>query len=114
MKPFVISSLFIASSIFGLVSTASAESLVVATVSNSGEVYEVDLDNRIFYNTDAGWRHVKFWLSTKGDPEKYPAVASCAPYQIYAPHYGWDWLPSGGGYPEGTVGGEIARVACND
>lgn len=113
-KHIVISSLLVASSILGVARTASAENLVTAAVDTSrGLVYQVDLDNRSESQTDTGWRHVKFWISTKGDPKKHPAIAACAPYDLKAPYYGWDWLPNGGGYPTGTIAGNIARVACN-
>jgi hypothetical protein len=111
MKSLILNSLLITASIFGFASTASAESLVSVT-SDSGTVYLIDLDNRTEYTTDAGWRHVRFWLTTKGEGKKYWSVASCQPYQIKSEHYNFDWLPDGGGYPEGTVGGEISRAAC--
>ncbi len=114
IKHHVITSLFVASSILGIASTASAENLVTVAVNESeGIVYQIDLDNRSEYKTNSGWRHVKFWLSTKGDPRKHEAIAACAPYDLKSPYYGWDWLPNGGGYPEGTIAGNIARAACN-
>lgn len=114
MKCIIASSLLVASSILGISQTASAERIVTAAVADStGIVYQVDLDNRSEYYTEAGWRHVVFWLSTQGDVKKHPATASCSPYQVKADYYGFNWLPNGGGYPEGTVAGNIARVACN-
>lgn len=114
IKHTVIGSLLVTSSILGIVGTAKAEDLVTAAVDSQGTVYQVDLDDRSEYVTDSGWRHVRFWLSTKGDPKKHPAIAACNPYDVEAPYYGWDWLPNGGGYAEGTIAGNIARVACND
>jgi hypothetical protein len=114
MRHIVISSLFVASTVLGIASTASAENLVTAAVDDSGTVYQVDLDSRSEYESTSGWRHVKFWLSTKGDPKKHSAIASCSPYDIQSEYYEWDWLPNGGGYPEGTIVGNIARVACNN
>lgn len=29
-------------------------------------------------------------------------------------YYRFNWLPNAGGYPEGTVAGDIARVACGN
>ena len=113
-KSIVISSLLVASSILGIARTASAENLVTAAVDSSrGAIYQVDLDSRSFYVSEAGWRHVKFYLSTVGDPKKHSAIAACQPYDLKSPYYGWDWLPNGGGYPQGTVVGDIARIACN-
>lgn len=115
MKKFiVISSLLVTSSILGIVRTASAENLVTAAIDrSSGLVYQVDLDGRSEYHTKSGWRHVEFWLSTKGDPKKHSAIAACEPYDLKSTYYGWDWLSGGGGYPQGTIAGNIARVACN-
>jgi hypothetical protein len=114
MRNIIISSLFVVSSILGIANTASAETLVRAAVDRNGTVYQVDLDGRSEYYTDAGWRHVRFWLSTQGDARKHSAVASCAPYDVQSEYYGWDWKPEGGGYPEGTIAGNIARIACNN
>lgn len=113
IKHILISSLCIASSVLGIANTASAENLVTAIVDNNGVAYQVDLDERSEYYTESGWRHVRFWLSTKEDPEKHLAVASCAPYDVQSEFYEWDWDPTYRGYPEGTVAGNIARVACN-
>jgi len=112
MKYVFLNCLLVASSILGIAGTASAERLVPVATEN-GRVYQVDLDDRREAKTDAGWRHVYFWLSTKGDVNKYPAIASCSPYDLKSDYYGFDWLPNGGGYPEGTVAGTIARVACD-
>jgi hypothetical protein len=115
LKHIAISSLFVASSIMTVVHKAHAENLVTGAVDESnGVVYQVDLDDRSEYETGSGWRHVRFWLATKGDPKKHRSVASCAPYDVKSEYYGWNWRPNGGGYPEGTIAGNIARVACND
>lgn len=115
IKHIVISSLLVASSILAVARTASAENIVTAAVDTSrGLVYQVDLDNRSEYKTPSGWRHVEFWISTKGDPKKHSAIAACEPYDLKVPYYGWDWLPNGGGYTAETIAGAIARVACNN
>jgi hypothetical protein len=113
MKYIILNSLLVASSILGIADTASAERLVTAITTTSGRVYQVDLDDRSEYYTKSGWRHVKFWLSTKGDIKKHRAIASCAPYDIKSDYYDFDWRPNGGGYAKGTVAGDVARVACN-
>lgn len=88
-KHIVISSLLVTSSILGIVPQASAENLVTAAIDGStGLVYQVDLDNRTEYQTKSGWRHVRFWLSTKGDPKKHQAIAACAPYDLKSTYYG--------------------------
>lgn len=113
LKSFMFSSLSIASLVLGVASTASAEYLVPVYADN-GTVYQIDLDNRKADTTSTGWRHVSFWLSTRGETNKYRAIASCAPYDLQAPHYNIYWRPNGGGYPTGTVAGDISRVACGD
>ena len=56
-----------------------AERLIDAARSESnGKVYQVDLDSRSEYLGEGGWRHVRFFLTTKDDPKKYPAIASCS------------------------------------
>ncbi|BAY64691.1 hypothetical protein NIES22_47910 [Calothrix brevissima NIES-22] len=114
MKYILINFCLIISSILGIAGQASAERLVTAAVDSDGRVYQVDLDERSEYETDSGWRHVTFWLSTKGDIKKHSAIASCSPYDVKSEYYDFEWLSSGGGYPEGTVAGDIARVACNE
>ncbi|NJN10563.1 MAG: hypothetical protein HC836_30085 [Richelia sp. RM2_1_2] len=79
MKNVILNSLIVASSILGIAHTVSAESLVNAVIDPNGTVYQVDLDNRSEYYTDSGWRHVKFWLSTKGDVKKHSAIALVLP-----------------------------------
>jgi hypothetical protein len=112
-KSYLFGSLSIAAAVLGIPSIAAAES--IATVNaDSGIVYQVDLDDRTETTTDAGWRHVSFWLSTTADAKKYRAIASCNPYQVKSDAYDLDWLPNGGGYPPGTVAGEIARLACGN
>lgn len=114
LKYVVVSSLLAMSSILATTSNAYAERMVTAAVDeSSGFIYRVDLDERSEYETDAGWRHVRFWLNTKGDPYKHSAIASCTPYDVKSEYYGWDWRPKGGGYSAGTLAGDIARVACN-
>jgi len=103
----------ILTNVFISVNPAQAEHLIDAATSSNGITYQVDLDDRSEYHSAGGWRHVIFWVSTKGESFKYPAIASCSPYQLKSKSFGWDWLNSGGGYPVGTVGGDIARVACD-
>lgn len=93
MKYLIINSLLVASSILGIAGTASAERLVTAVTDTNGTAYQVDLDNRSEYQTDSGWRHVDFWLSTVGDVKKHPATASCAPYQVQS------YITTSNGYP---------------
>jgi hypothetical protein len=114
LKSLILNSLLIASSILGIANAASAERLKTVIDETSGTVYEVDLDGRTEYTSDVGWRHVEFWLSTRGDTKKHHSIASCAPYQVKSEYYNFDWLPNGGGYPKGSVGGEIARLACDN
>jgi hypothetical protein len=104
--------LSIATAILAIPNIATAESIATVRADN-GIVYQVDLDDRLEDFTDAGWRHVSFWLSTTGDAKKYRAIASCNPYQVKSDAYDMDWLTNGGGYPAGTVAGEIARLACD-
>jgi hypothetical protein len=110
-KSYLFGSLSIATAVLGLPNIAAAENIYAVRADN-GVVYQVDLDDRLEDTTDAGWRHVYFWLSTTGDAKKYRAIASCNPYQVKSDAYDMDWLPNGGGYPPGTVAGEIARLAC--
>ncbi len=105
-------SLSIATAVLGLPNIAAAENIYAVRADN-GIVYQVDLDDRLESTTDSGWRHVSFWLSTTADAKKYRAIASCNPYQVKSDAYDMDWLPNGGGYPVGTVAGEIARLACD-
>jgi hypothetical protein len=113
MKSVILNSLLVAASVLGIASTASAESFRTVKA-DDGTLYQIDMDGRTEYTTDAGWRHVQFWLSTKGDPNKHRSTVSCQPYQIKSEFYNFDWLPNGGGYPAGSVGGEIARAACGN
>jgi hypothetical protein len=112
MKSSILNCVSIACVVFGIAGTANAESFRTVSA-DDGTVYQIDLDTRTEYTTDAGWRHVQFWLSTKGDPNKHRSTASCQPYQVQSEFYNFNWLPDGGGYPAGSVGGEIARVACS-
>ena len=112
MKSSILNYLSIACVVLGTAGAASAESFRTVNA-DDGTVYQIDLDTRSEYTTDSGWRHVQFWLSTKGDRNKHRSTASCQPYQVQSEFYNFNWLPDGGGYPAGSVGGEIARVACN-
>lgn len=111
-KSYLFGALSIATAILAIPSIAAAESIATVRADN-GIVYQVDLDDRLEDFTDSGWRHVSFWLSTTADAQKYRAIASCNPYQVKSDAYDLDWLPNGGGYPRGTVAGEIARLACD-
>jgi hypothetical protein len=112
-KSCLFDSLVIIAAIVSIPSIAAAESIATVRADN-GIVYQVDLDDRLETTTDDGWRHVAFWLSTEADAKKYRAIASCNPYQVKSDVYDMDWLPNGGGYPEGTVAGNIARIACEN
>ncbi|MEH2170594.1 MAG: hypothetical protein V7K41_28885 [Nostoc sp.] len=114
MRHVFLNSLFVLSSILGITFRASAEQLVTAAIDTDNEIiYQVDLDNRSEYQTDSGWRHVIFYLSTKGDARKHPSIAACSPYDIKSEYYGFNWESNGGGFPKGTIAGNIARVACD-
>jgi hypothetical protein len=111
MKSFILNSLFIATSILGIATTASAENYTTVRT-DDGTIYMIDLDDRSEYTSNTGWRHVEFWLTTKGDTRTHRSTASCRPYQVESSFYNLHWLPNGGGYAEGTLAGEIARAAC--
>ncbi|WP_310487992.1 hypothetical protein [Chamaesiphon sp. VAR_69_metabat_338] len=110
-KSYLFGSLSIATVVLGLPSIAAAESIATVRADN-GVVYQIDLDDRL-ETTEDGWRFVSFWLSTTADSKKYRSIASCNPYQVKSDAYELDWLPNGGGYPRGTLAGEIARLACS-
>ncbi|MBR8837195.1 MAG: hypothetical protein DSM106950_25115 [Stigonema ocellatum SAG 48.90 = DSM 106950] len=112
MKQFITGTLLVLASIVGFTPISAAEQPVQVTTDGS-DVYMIDLDNRTQYYTDAEWRHVSFRVSTIGDKYWHSAIAACSPYQVKAPFYQCPWIANGGGYPEGTIGGNIARAACN-
>lgn len=101
------SGLLIACSFIGLSRPAAAEYAVYVT-----DRYMIDLDNRSQFYDGIGWRHVRFRISTENDRYWRHATAACNPYDVNVPAYGWGWKSSGG-YPSGTVAGDIARAACN-
>ena len=70
MKSSILNYLSIACIVLGTAGTASAESFRTVNA-DDGTVYQIDLDTRSEYTTDSGWRHVQFWLSTAGDPNKH-------------------------------------------
>ena len=113
MKSFVLNSLIIAAATLGIASAASAENFT-SVRADDGTVYMIDLDDRTEYTTKAGWRHVQFWLTTRGERRTHRSTASCVPYQVESEFYNLRWLPNGGGYAAGTVSGEIARAACGN
>gem|GEM_PF-3205249 len=114
MRKILLTCGLILGSTFTFVNFAKAEYMIDAATSSNGITYQVDLDDRSEYYSAGGWRHVIFWVSTKGNPGKYPAIASCSPYQLQSDAYNWKWLRnSWDGYSAGSVGGNIARVACN-
>jgi hypothetical protein len=113
MKSFILNSLVITATILGIANTAAAKNYT-AVNADDGTVYLIDLDDRSEYVSKTGWRHVKFWLTTRGDSKTHRSTAACEPYQVESPFYNLRWRPNGGGYPEGTLAGEIARAACNN
>jgi hypothetical protein len=112
-KSFALKSLLIATSILGIASTASAENLTTVDT-GEGIVFQIDLDERRFVKSVTGLKHVEFWLSIEGDEKKHRAMASCNPYDLQVEDYNIEWRSDNEGYPEGTVAGNIARVACQE
>jgi hypothetical protein len=113
LKPILLQSLLIASSILGIASQASAENLAFINT-DDGTVYQIDLDERTKGVTPEGLKYVEFYLSTATDAEKHRSLASCAPYDLKSEDYNFDWLPNNEEQPEETVPGKIARLVCGD
>ena len=110
-----LSAIFTACSLIGLAPIAAAANWVNVAAENDTEVsYHIDLDSRTTYVSSVGWRHVTFSIANSADGNVHVAVAACNPYQMYVPDYGWDWLPdANSSYTSETVGGRVARAACN-
>ena len=94
----------------GIIPAARADRYVDVSEDNY-VVYQIDLDNRQQYYSSIGWRHIVFRISTKGNKSWYRATAACSPYDLSVPAFGWDWNPQG--YRFETIGGQIARAACD-
>ena len=110
-KTFLTCGLILASTLNPFI-PAKAEHLVFATRARNGLVYLVDLQERQELYIE-GTRFVSFWLTTKGSHQKHRSNASCGPYNIESQYYGWRFAPGGVSLPSQTIGGGIARVACN-
>jgi hypothetical protein len=114
MKRFLIGTICAACTIFGFTPIATAEKWAPVTTSEyDGRTYLIDLDSRAPYISKTGWRHVTFKISSGEDKYSYSAIAACDPFQLYVPAYSWDWEPDKKSYSVYTVGGKLARAACN-
>ena len=102
-------------SVIGLVPVASARNWTEVVVGDeTGIGYQIDLDSRTTVYGKTGWRHITFMILDSKDRRPYEAIVSCSPYQIKVDAYGWTWEPDDAtSYDTSTVGGKIARAACN-
>jgi hypothetical protein len=114
MKRLLIGTALAAFSVLSLAPIATAERLVsVVTSDFDGRTYQIDLENRKEYTNKSGWRHVMFLISSDQDRSWHWAIASCSPYQVYVTAYNWDWETGVTSLSANTLGGKIARAACN-
>ena len=114
MKKFVTCAVLATFSVIGFVPMAFADRWTpVASSGSNGKTYQIDLDSRQVSVNDAGWRHVFFRISSTDDKYAHSAVAACQPYQLKVPSYEWAWDAGYTDEPSYTVGGAIARAACN-
>ena len=114
MKRLLIGTAFATFAILGLAPIATADSVAsVVTSDYDGRTYQIDLENRREYTNKAGWRHVFFKISHDQDRSWHWAIASCNPYQIYVTDYNWGWETGTTSLSTNTIGGKIARAACN-
>lgn len=112
LKSFVACTLLTVSSAITFAHTASAETPLEVITDSSGNTWQIELDSRYTYINSNGVRQVDFKLSTTDDDYWHEATASCRPYDIKSNYYGWDWSDTRS-YAAGTVGGNIARAACD-
>ncbi len=113
-RKIILSTVLATLSTIGFSSVATATNWVNVVENNNGVVYKIDLDSRESHYSKTGWRHVYFAIANNADGQVHKAIASCNPYQVNSPDYGWEWLPDDNdGYGADTVGGQIARAACN-
>jgi hypothetical protein len=114
MKKLLIGTALAAISALNLVPIATAEKLAsVVTSDFDGRTYQIDLDDRKEYTNKSGWRHVIFKISSDQDRNWHWAIASCSPYQVYVTAYNWGWETGMTNLSANTVGGKLARAACN-
>jgi hypothetical protein len=114
MKGILVGSLLVATSLFGIAPIVLAENWTSVTVSEfDGKTYLIDLDSRSQYTSETGWKHVIFRIYTDQETYSHKAVAACEPYQVSVPDYGWNWPTDKNSYSVYTVGGKLARAACN-
>ena len=114
MKRLIVATVLVAASLMNATPKAAAVNWVnVATGEDTGKTYQIDLDSRRTYTSKTGWRHVAFWIASSEEKNSHLAVAACNPFQIYVPDYGWQWEANMSSYDAYTVGGKVARAACN-
>lgn len=114
MKQFLVGSVCAAFSMLGFTPIATADDWVPVTISEfDGKTYLIDMQSRRPYISQTGWRHVAFEISTSEDKNAHVAIAACEPYQLNVPDYGWQWEIDNHSYSVYTVGGKLARAACN-
>jgi hypothetical protein len=116
MKRNIIASLALAAcSVVGFAPLASAVQWTEVVVGDeTGIAYQIDLDSRSTVYSKTGWKHITFLVSDSKNRRAFEAIASCSPYQVKVEPYGWDWSPNDAtSYSADTVGGKIARAACN-
>jgi hypothetical protein len=114
MKKLIFGTVLAAVSLMSVAPKATAVNWVnVVTGEDTGKTYQIDLDSRRSYISKTGWRHVAFWIASSEERHSHLAVAACKPFQIYVPDYGWQWEADMSSYAAHTVGGKIARAACN-
>lgn len=113
-RQILISAVLAACSIPVVAAVATASNWKNVVANNDSVTYRIDLDSRTTRFSKTGWRHVYFTIANTQDGDVHQAIASCDPYQVSSPDYGWEWLPDDNdGYSPETVGGQIARAACN-
>jgi hypothetical protein len=114
MKRLIVGTVLAAVSLMSVVPKAAASNWVnVVTSEYDGKTYQIDLDSRRAYISKTGWRHVAFWIASSEEKNSHLAIAACDPFQIFVPDYSWKWEADTRSYSAYTVGGKIARAACN-
>jgi hypothetical protein len=114
MKRLIVGTVLVATALMSVAPKAAAVNWVnVVTGEDTGKTYQIDLDSRRTYVSKTGWRHVAFWIASSEERHSHRAVASCSPFQISVPDYGWQWEADMSSYSVRTVAGKIARAACN-
>ncbi len=115
MKRHILASLAIAAcSVVGFAPIASAAWTEVVVGDDSGIAYQIDLASRKTIYSKTGWKHITFIILDSKNRTPFEAIASCSPYQVKIDSYGWDWAANDAtSYDADTVGGKLARAACN-